>query len=426
MEHTTHEEKASQPRHWIRKQLFISLLILVGLTLVTTLAVLYARGYRIGFGKGTPNLAKTGILQAVSIPKGAQVYVNDHLTSATDNSINLSPGQYTIKIAKDGYNDWQKNVQIQEEVVSKADAILFPKAPTLQGISTFGIESPVVDPTGTKLAFKIASQSAKRNGIYVLDMTKNGFPVLAGQSTSTLIANDTIDTFSQASLTWSPDGQQILATIASELGTPSYYLLTVNGFNDNPQDVTAILPSVEENWRIQRTDKEAVQMRVLKPAVQKYAREHFRILSWSPDETKILYQASESATMPVFLQPRRIGNNPLYERRDLQKDAMYVYDLKEDMNTRLIDTTERYCPELEFPLSCPTPFTWFPDSSHLLYVHEKRIDIVEDDGSNMTTLYAGPFVEPYVYPWPDASKIVIMTNLGNTSNPPTLYTIGLK
>jgi len=80
-------------KHSLRRQVLIPLGILLALLLITSLVVLYARGYRLGFGKGTPSLAKTGILHAVSNPKGAQVYINDHLTSATDNSINLTPGQ---------------------------------------------------------------------------------------------------------------------------------------------------------------------------------------------------------------------------------------------------------------------------------------------------------------------------------------------
>jgi len=155
-------------------------------------------------------------------------------------------------------------------------------------------------------------------------------------------------------------------------------------------------------------------------------REHFRVIAWSPDETKILYQASGSAEMPIFLRPRRIGNNDLYERRDLEDNAVYVYDAKEDFNTRVTEPIAKLCPDMQELTTCSTPFTWFPDSEYIIYVHDKKIDIVEDDGANLTTLYAGPFVEPFVYPWPDASKIVIMTNLGNTSIPPTLYTIGLK
>src|SRR6185503_17450082 len=101
-----------------------------------------------------------------------------------------------------------------------------------------------------------------------------------------------------------------------------------------------------------------------------------------------------------------------------------VYDTKEDINTRIVDTTEELCTELE--TDCIRPFTWFPDSQHILYVHEKKIDIVENDGSNMTTVYAGPFLDHYVYPWPDGSKLVILTNLNNANIQPILYTISLK
>jgi hypothetical protein len=48
------------------------------------------------------------------------------------------------------------------------------------------------------------------------------------------------------------------------------------------------------------------------------------------------------------------------------------------------------------------------------------------DGQNKTTIYAGPFIDDYVFSWPDGSKILILTNLGNPSILPNLYTIGLK
>ena len=130
--------------------------------------------------------------------------------------------------------------------------------------------------------------------------------------------------------------------------------------------------------------------------------------------------------MPIFRKPRLIGNNFLYERRDLEQNSMYVYNIKEDINTRVIDFPDQIsCTETKID-QCILPFTWFPDSKHLVYVNDKKIAIVEDDGSNMTTVYAGPFIDHYVFPWPDGSKIVILTNLGNTNTSPTLYTISLK
>lgn len=401
--------------HSVKKQVLVSVLILSLLVGATVLFILYGKGYRFDFQKGEPKIAKTGLLQVDSTPVGAQVYINDHLTTATDDDINLTPGKYKVKIAKDGYNDWQKDVEITKEVVTSIDATLWPKAPTLQSISTFGVESVVADPSGTKLAFKIASNSAKRNGIYLFDMTARTFPVLAGQSNSTQLVDDTTDVFSTAEITWSPDGKQILASTSGSASSPTYYLLKTDTFNATPQDVTATLLGFMDLWDTQKKDKAAARLKSLKPAVQKFAQSNFKIISWSPDDSRILYQASESAEMPIFLTPRRIGNNLLYERRDLEKDAIYVYDLKEDVNTRVSE-----------PMENPELFTWFPDSRHVLLVHDKQIDIIDDDGANKTTLYGGPFIDHYAYPWPDGSKIVILTNLGNQNTSPTLYTIALK
>lgn len=424
LHHETEESMLEEKHSW-KKQLIPSLVVLCLLIIATIFVVLYGKGYRLGFQQGEPQISKTGILQLTSKPTGAQVYIDGHLTTATDNNVNLTPGKYTVTVSKDGYDDWQKDIQIEREVVSEADITLFSKTPTLQGISTFGVESASIDPSGTKLALKIASNSAKKNGIYVLDMTAKSFLVLAGQSSSTQLVDETSGIpFSQAALTWSPDGKQLLAAIQESADSTSYYLLKADSFNDEPQNVTVALKNITDAWDVQRRDKETAQLKSLKTAVQKYANKNFKIIAWSPDETKILYQARTTTTMPVFLKPRLIGNNLLYERRDIQKGAIYVYDRKEDINTRIVDTMNDLCPQ-DTP-SCATPFTWLPDSDHLLYIHDKKIDLVEDDGANMTTIYAGPFVDHYVFPWPDGSKVVILTNLGNGNTLPTLYTITLQ
>lgn len=421
------------PHHSVRRQVFISIALLFFLVTATVLVILYGKGYRLFVQHGEPKISKTGILNLNSDPNGAQVYIDDHLTIATNNSLNLTPGKYTVKIIKEGYFDWQKDIQIKREVVSNADATLFPKAPSLQSISTFGIKSAIIDPTGTKLAFNIASSSARKNGVYVYDMTSRNFPILVGQSSTTQIVDDTVDKFSQAKIAWSPDGKQIVASIsATAEGTPTYYLLNATTLNQTPQDITAIYQNTLDLWKQQRKDKETEQLKSLKPAIQQFAKKTFRILSWSPDENKILYQASASANMPIFLKPRLIGNNQLYEQRMLQEGAIYVYNTKEDFNTRLADSVNKVCTIADPACTCdefskcPSPFTWFPDSAHLLYVNDNKINVTEDDGSNMTTLYAGPFVDHYVFPWPDGSKLVILTNFNNLSVSPTLYSIGLK
>ncbi len=390
------------------KQLLVPLSVLVLLIVATTLVVLYGKGYRFGIQSGKPEISGTGLLVAKSQPDGAQVFLNNELASATNSTINLSPGVYDVKIIKDGYFPWQKTIGIQKEAVSIANALLFPTAPKLESITDSGIENPVIDPSGTKIAFTVSTQSPEKNGVYVIDLTLR--PILTLQSSQTQIANDLLGLFSKSALSWSPDGKQLLATISANLEFSTTYLLEINELNLNPTDVASILETIFANFEKQRKDKETSRIDGLKPALKNLISQNFNIVSWSPDETKILYSASRSAGLALVIQPPLPSANSTPQDREIQKDLTYVYDTKEDKN---------------FKIDSKNP-AWFPDSRHLISVNNKQIQMIEYDGTNKTTIYAGPFVDEYVFPWPDGSKIVILTNLGNPNSPPNLYTIGLK
>lgn len=380
--------------------------------------ILYGKGYRFGFGEGKIGFSETGLLVATSSPNGAQVFVDGHLTTATDNTINLRPGTYAIKIYKEGYFPWEKKIKVQKEVVSKAEATLFPTNPKLEGISLNGIDNPSLDPSQTRITYTLSSQSPRKNGAYVLDMSTR--PIITLQSGSTQIADDTTDTFSKAKLSWSPDGQQIIAAISGENRQPTIYLLQADGFNQSPKDITATLSTYQDQWEKDKQDKEKSRLIGLKSNLRQMISENFRVIAWSPDDTKVLYEASQSATLPIVINPRIIGADSEIEERTLTKSNTYVYDIKEDKNFRIdagnTKKTSNWLPSL----------AWFPDSKHLIFVEDKKINIFEYDNSNITTVYAGPFLDSYIFPWPNGSKLVILTDLGNPDLSPSLYTVGLK
>jgi hypothetical protein len=419
----TKQQNITPDGHTTKRQLFLTIGIICFLLIGTTLMVLYGRGYRFGFENGKPDLSKTGILAAKSTPDGAQVYIDDELRAATNENINLSPGTYKIRIQKDGYFPWQKTIRIQEEVVTLATARLFPIAPELDSITTIGVLNPVLDPTKTKIAYQVASQSAsKKNGIYVFDMSSN--PVLALQGASRQIADDTRDILSGANILWAPDGQFLIASTSSLVGLPTSYQLRSQSFNENPQDVSAVLQNIELEWDEEKTQKERALNNRLRRQARTLIADNFTIIEWAADNTKILYQAKRSAELPLIIKPRLIGINNLTEERRIQKDAVYVYDIKEDTNFKILDALPDDC---NLFVSCPSlPVQWFPDSNHIIHVANSRIDIVQYDGTNRTTVYAGPFISTHVFPWPDSSRIVILTNLNNPSILPNLYTISLK
>lgn len=398
----------------MKRQLLISLAILLFLGIGTLIAIFYGKGYRIDFTGSKSILKGTGLLVATSTPDGASVFVNDHLTTATNNTINLAPGQYKIRIFKDGYFPWEKTITVDQEVVSKAEALLFPTTPKLESISETGALAPSIDPSFTKIAYVVASQSARKNGVYVLDMGNRSLLTLS--SSATQIADDTAVTFDNASLSWSPDGKQILASIPTPSGKTTKYLLDTTSMNNSPQDVTETFSTVTDNWNKLATDKQTAQLNTLKPSLKAFALTNMSNIVWSPDETKLMYTASESALMDQMITPKVIGADSMQEDRNLVKGNVYLYDTKEDKNFLLMKADQTVNQKV----------TWFPDSKHLIVVHDKRVDIREYDGGNNTTIYAGPFVDSYVFPWPTGDNIVVLTNLGNPDILPNLYTISLK
>lgn len=391
---------------------------LIGATIAI---ILYGKGYIFNFEGGKIGIMGTGLLSATSQPDGAGIYINDHLTSATNNTISLAPGEYGIRISKSGYFPWEKKIKIEKEVVSTAFALLIPTAPRLDNITDVGVGNPVLDPTRTKIAYTVSSlDDPRENGVYILDMGLR--PILTLQSSSTQIANNTIDNFSKALLSWSPDAKELIANIPTGPDTSTTYLLKT-GFNENPRDITATLMNTQSLWTQQKEKQDQSQLVGFKAKSQNLIKENFQILSWSEDETKILYVATRSADLPLIINPPLIGVNSTPSQRKITSGAVYVYDTKEDRNYKILDAM----PDHEsrdfingFPLN------WFSDSRHLIYIEDKKIKIVDYDGQNKTTIYAGPFIDGYVFSWPDASRILILTDLGNPAISPNLYTIGLK
>ena len=170
-----------------------------------------------------------------------------------------------------------------------------------------------------------------------------------------------------------------------------------------------------------------------------------KIISLSPDETKILYEATASATIPKVINPPLIGTNPTEEDRNIKPGKIYVYDSKEDRNYFVLDPKELPTPKptptpkrgttaaftltpSPLPLTSPDfPLLWFPTSRHLIITLPGKIDIMEYDRTNWVTIYSGPFVDGFVAPWSNGSRIIIMTNLNGSELPlPNLYTVNLR
>ena len=114
----------------LSKRLLLPLLGEIIIISGTFLAIKFAKGYRPDLTN--PRVLKgTGLLVANSFPSGAQVFLNGQLTSATDDTLNLPPGEYQIEIRKEGFSPWSKTLKLEAELVTQTNASLFPTVPSL-------------------------------------------------------------------------------------------------------------------------------------------------------------------------------------------------------------------------------------------------------------------------------------------------------
>src|SRR3989344_7991532 len=97
--------------------------------------VLYSQGFRLNIADR--KLTQTGALYFKVTPKNAQVYLDDKLKTKTDFLFSsaflegLLPKKYNIKIKKDGYFTWEKNLEVKEkEVVDAKNIILVKNGPS--------------------------------------------------------------------------------------------------------------------------------------------------------------------------------------------------------------------------------------------------------------------------------------------------------
>lgn len=429
----------------------------VAIVLVAIVIIAFGRGYRLDVTKKSLN--PTGLLVATSDPTGAQILVDGEVKTATNATVNLAPDWYTVRIVKEGYKSYEKRIRVQGEIVSRADAYLFPISPSLSGLTTFGVTSPVLSPDGAKLAYVVPERLASdeslinRSGVWVLDLADK--PLGLNRDARQLVKADSIPwKISQSRLLWSPDSKEILLIqnksnditdlVPANLSNVPMYLLPADQLSEFPKQLIMV-DLLFEQWDELRSLRSREKLAGLPEPLVTAIGNSMKIISFSPDEKKFLYEATASATLANILKTPPIGANPTEQTRELIAGKVYVYDIKEDRNYLVKDIptiaiptptkpaanrSTRPTPKPTANVQRPTtitPVQWLPTSRHLLLVSQDKIEIMEYDSGNRQTIYAGPFWDHFVVPWTSTNKLVILTTLNPAADASlNLYTINLR
>jgi len=352
---------------------------------LTYLISILARGYQPDFNDGFKFKA-TGLLSATSKPKSASVFINEQLYTATDDTINLPPGKYQVKITKDGYLPWSKNIEIQKEMVVQTEATLFRSAPDFNPITQNGALNPTVNLDKNSLVFAVSEAGAsKDNGIYLIETYSSPLPL--GKNTPKQIMGNfpSID-WSKFFFIFSPNSKQILA-ISHTKNTAYLLNLDTPGLK-KPTDVSNLITFINNDWQKQRNQILLSKLDRLPSKLRPLVATKSADILFSEDDSKALYLSL--------------------------KGFYLVYDLKKDISYPIGNLNE-----------IDNPF-WLPNSNNLVYSNKsQQIKTVEYDGSNPFTIFAGKFSNNLILPWSDGSKIIVYTRPFPEA-PENLYSVSIR
>lgn len=398
-----------------KRSLFIMSSVLLFVLISTLTISIFARGYRFSLKNGF-TLNPTGILSVVSRPKGASVYLDDKLITATDSTLNLTPGTYNVKISKDGFLPWQKTVQIKPETVFQADLQLFNAVPDLKPITLTGAINPTSSPDGSKIIYSVASASAtKDNGLFLLESNNLAISLIRGTSRQ-LSANLPTINWSKFTFTFSPNSRQILATSQINKTTKVHYLISLDTpiSSQKLTDVTAELEQIKKDWQAQTDTLIANKLERVPKEIRPFvSTASAQDIQFSSNEDKIFYLAQSDNQIPDQIITPPPAQSTQTQSRNIKKGNYYVYDIKDDTNF-LIGSNSTF----QNPI-------WLPNSNNLIFIEDKNLKVIEYDGTNKQTLFASNFDPNCVYPWIDGSKIVILTS-PYESAVKNLYSISIK
>lgn len=392
----------------VSKRFLITVATVIFIATVAIAAVYLSKGYT--FSATEKKLKGTGIITVTSIPDGASVYVDGHLTTATNATLSqLSPKTYEIKLVKEGFISWEKKIEVKEGLVSEVKATLFPALPTIYPLTFNGAINPILSPDSQKLAFAVPlvsdARTRQKGGIWVWTMSSQPLALNRSAEPHQILVSSTELDFSKATFRWSPDSKQLLVTLQQTgiLGDAGQrnYLVNFDSLTQQAdlKDITPLVANTLKGWEDDQKVKDDAKLSLISNMKIRQTASDSASLSWSPDETKIIAGGIKGQVTPT-----PAGTTIL--------KGFKVYDLLTNQ---------------DFDMPEAKAYIWLPDSRHVILVQEDKISITDFDGSNVAAIFAGKFKGIDVFPWSDSSRLMVLTSFNTpTASVPNLFGINLK
>jgi len=400
------------------KQFLFTLFSLILIGLIAGGAIFLAKGYRYQSDTGT--FSGTGIISVSSLPDQASVYLDGHLTTATDDNItSLPPKNYKVRIVKEGYIPWEKDTEVSAGLVSEIKATLYRSIPTIYPITYSGVDYALLSPDNLKLMYIIPNglegglAAERKSGIWVWVMaSQGGLGFSGGEVQRQILQSNGVD-YSKAKYRWSPDSTQLFVDLPDRK-----LLLEIDRLNDVPRDITANYQATLTAWDQTESQTRLTKLSQIENASLRKSASDSATLKWSPDETKILYADSGGNFKVNDLILDKDYQLPKASSYAFLPDSKHLVMIERDAGAGSEGAQGRGASPKPSPSGNLTIKEQFAQS---------RISIIEIDGQNKAEIYYGSVEPNVVVPWPDNSRLVVISSLPTqTASQPNLYGINLK
>lgn len=378
--------KISRP-HLSKKQI-VTILVPPALLIATTIVIFFGKGYVVNLNGRT--VEKTGMLVVKSQPDGAKIFIDGEWKSASPYTFsNLRPKSYLLRVEKEGFSTWEKQVNVYPELVTDMTAVLVSMTPKLEPLTIGGASHPTYNETTRTIAY---TTTQNKPGIWILPIGRP-LPITLFQATPTLVMPDNEKTkYSGAEeLTWSPTGDELLVKIKSN----DYRLINVSQ-SQELEKLTTPTKTVAA-WEAEKIKKRLafLEKQVITPELAQTATASATV--WSVDDRKFMYVGRSNNT-PALLIHNMERPIPIDEKTDYATIQPYN--------------------NLTVPI-------WYPDSYHLILREGNSLYLMRIDGTNKTEIYSGAMEGDALFVAPDGTKVIISASFKKDA-PPELYAVSLR
>jgi hypothetical protein len=169
-------------------RLTILAIITIVFIIVAGIAVILAQGNTIDDSGG---ITQTSIISINSIPTDTDIFIDNEKVNIRDNKVEwILPGSRNVRISKEGYRDWSKDVVLEAGIVKNINLQLYPKDIDVKVLSDQNLHiDNLFFSRNSDFAyyFSIDSKDATKNGLWKLKLSR-GF-LDFGNNSPTLVSN---------------------------------------------------------------------------------------------------------------------------------------------------------------------------------------------------------------------------------------------